>query len=393
MADLENSKWSFSVSDALPLWRQSAEHIQGLINRGELKPGDPLPSHEELAQISGIGASTLQKALNWLSAEGLIVRHRRRGSFVADNADANRPAWIGVMTRAMFDPSISKWDMVGARALIDVLADEGVEFRFYHNRYLPTGADADSQDIATTLIEDVDAGRVRGLLVIGAIPANHPEFRKTLKSKCIPLVELTSRGRETQFVVEFDRAGFLRRALELAGERRCRSVGLIDSLGIDEQTPLKKAFDQQLVASELVTSSNWTISVDWPASTVKGFVAMQRLRAGSEQLPDALVITDEYVALGVAQACLAGGVRVPEDLLLISYFTEGADIAYPLPVMTIHFSPDQLMQQGWAMLKARIDGELIRQRSVRIPPSSTQLVSGYATACKTPSSHPQGAPI
>ena len=48
------------------------EQFKGLLNSGELKPGDELPSERELAESRGVSRSPLREALNALQAIGLI---------------------------------------------------------------------------------------------------------------------------------------------------------------------------------------------------------------------------------------------------------------------------------------------------------------------------------
>jgi len=67
----------------VPLYYQIREHFRQAILEGHLKPGDPLPSDNELAAKLGIGKMTVRQAMNDLVHEGLIYRYRGKGTFVA----------------------------------------------------------------------------------------------------------------------------------------------------------------------------------------------------------------------------------------------------------------------------------------------------------------------
>ena len=55
------------------------EQFKGLLNSGELKPGDELPSERELAESIGVSRPPLREALNALQAIGLIeIRPRSK---------------------------------------------------------------------------------------------------------------------------------------------------------------------------------------------------------------------------------------------------------------------------------------------------------------------------
>jgi GntR family transcriptional regulator len=54
------------------------------IESGALKPGQKLPTETALAELLPVSIGTIQRALGSLVSEGLVVRRRGAGSFVAD---------------------------------------------------------------------------------------------------------------------------------------------------------------------------------------------------------------------------------------------------------------------------------------------------------------------
>lgn len=71
-----------------PLYRQVVEAIRLRIAKGELKPGDQLPSIRELASQLQINSRTVVKAYEELEGAGLVVLQQGRGVFVASNRAA-----------------------------------------------------------------------------------------------------------------------------------------------------------------------------------------------------------------------------------------------------------------------------------------------------------------
>jgi len=67
------------------LYRQVKDHIIMLINTGELKPKDRVPSESQLVRLFGIARMTAHRALRELADEGYVVRLAGVGTFVADN--------------------------------------------------------------------------------------------------------------------------------------------------------------------------------------------------------------------------------------------------------------------------------------------------------------------
>lgn len=66
-----------------PLHLQIRNDIEDQIRDGTLAPGDKIPFEHELMRTYGCARMTVNQALSALSAEGLIVRRKRAGSFVS----------------------------------------------------------------------------------------------------------------------------------------------------------------------------------------------------------------------------------------------------------------------------------------------------------------------
>ncbi len=68
----------------IPNYYRLETHLRESIRSGALKPGDPVPPESQLCQQFSVSRTTVRHALARLVFEGLIERHRGRGSFVAE---------------------------------------------------------------------------------------------------------------------------------------------------------------------------------------------------------------------------------------------------------------------------------------------------------------------
>jgi GntR family transcriptional regulator len=68
----------------VPNYYRLESHLRESIRSGALKPGDPVPPESQLCQQFSVSRTTVRHALTRLVYEGLIERHRGRGSFVAE---------------------------------------------------------------------------------------------------------------------------------------------------------------------------------------------------------------------------------------------------------------------------------------------------------------------
>ncbi|WP_058305940.1 GntR family transcriptional regulator [Gracilibacillus massiliensis] len=68
----------------LPIYYQIEQEIREQIKSGKLKPGQLLPSERVYTERYNISRMTIRQALHTLTSEGLLVREKGRGTFVAE---------------------------------------------------------------------------------------------------------------------------------------------------------------------------------------------------------------------------------------------------------------------------------------------------------------------
>ncbi|CQR46387.1 HTH-type transcriptional repressor YvoA [Paraliobacillus sp. PM-2] len=68
----------------IPIYYQLENLIREQIDQGELLPGDALPSERAYAEAYDISRMTVRQAINNLANEGLIIRKKGKGTFIAE---------------------------------------------------------------------------------------------------------------------------------------------------------------------------------------------------------------------------------------------------------------------------------------------------------------------
>lgn len=74
---------SLDTSSSIPIYVQLRNQIVLGIGRGELKPGESLPTVRQMAKDAGINTMTVNKTYQILKTEGFIEIDRRFGAFVS----------------------------------------------------------------------------------------------------------------------------------------------------------------------------------------------------------------------------------------------------------------------------------------------------------------------
>ncbi len=82
---------SLALNRKLPLWYQVSQSLRASILGRHPEEPLRLPTEDRLAEHYGVSVLTMRQALKELEAEGLISRHRRRGTFIEPSARRGAP--------------------------------------------------------------------------------------------------------------------------------------------------------------------------------------------------------------------------------------------------------------------------------------------------------------
>jgi GntR family transcriptional regulator len=77
--------WTLDM-DAGPIFEQIGKNVRRLLARGDLRPGEKLPSARELAGTLSVNPNTIVHAYGELEAQGIIEKRRGLGTFVKEDA-------------------------------------------------------------------------------------------------------------------------------------------------------------------------------------------------------------------------------------------------------------------------------------------------------------------
>ena len=78
------------LQENMPIYMQIMQKVREAIASGELAPGVRVASVRELAGAFAVNPNTMQRALNELEREGLLVSERTSGRFVTKDTRADR---------------------------------------------------------------------------------------------------------------------------------------------------------------------------------------------------------------------------------------------------------------------------------------------------------------
>lgn len=198
-------------SSPIPLYYQLKKILLDTIEKGEWAPGALIPSEKELETTYGLSRTTVRQTLAELVTDGFLVRHRGRGTFVAQpKLTYNAASGIEVNDEMREQGFALGWRLLdsqwvpapifAAQALniptnsrvfcIRRLRLAGGELIGYHIAYLP---ERWAQSINVERLADGDSfAYLRHLL-----PAKNPRIERTLEARLageleVELIELSA---------------------------------------------------------------------------------------------------------------------------------------------------------------------------------------------------------
>jgi DNA-binding LacI/PurR family transcriptional regulator len=154
-----------------------------------------------------------------------------------------------------------------------------------------------------------------------------------LAERAIPVVGLSQ---ELPNAVYCDVPGMVRRGavlpLEL-GRRRPALYAHEHDVPGRPSTWIGGLFREALAAAGVTVPAERLLGGHWQAQSPQGWHRLRELLARPPAVrPDSLFIADETLAGQAVVAVLESGLRVPEDLLVVSHAHRGSSTFYPFPV-------------------------------------------------------------
>lgn len=98
-----------------PVYLQLATIFRRRIESGAWRPGERIPSLEDLCRQYGVARMTMHHALSVLDDEGLVARSRGRGTFVKGGGKRRRPVSLPVT----WGQAVEVGEQLGTEALVE----------------------------------------------------------------------------------------------------------------------------------------------------------------------------------------------------------------------------------------------------------------------------------
>jgi LacI family repressor for deo operon, udp, cdd, tsx, nupC, and nupG len=333
---------------AVPIAAQLEERLTWLIATRVLGPGDRLPSIRQLGTALGIHHHTVRQVYRELEARDLITIRQGAGATVREVTSLRqaRPRYAGAMP--------AQGVLIAGYNSFYLPLLRGIEMGAAETHILTVVAVTEDSEVKAKLqMHQLIAAGVRGIIAASLGQLVHREFEMHGPGAAIPAVYCDQPDRvEESITFDAPRAG-LELAQHLAGHGHRRVTLITPSLEYPNMAALHRGF-QRAVSGGLIEAIEVLPCADF---SIEAGASGARAALTSVAPPTAIATVADELALGVVDAARNLGVRIPDDLAVVSYGAIEATRYVDPPITTVALPAEEMGVLAARRLAARIRGE------------------------------------
>ncbi len=348
-------------------------HLADQLRRQILRKGsgERVETVRAVANRFGVSINTAGAAMAILAREGLIDARPGRGTRVREHRDSRH---VGVMLDMdLFGSNVSYFWRRVTRQVICGLREHGYRTRLYAGNLNPGHY---VENASAELLDDLDERRLSGMVFVWGGDA--PEVTQRLHAQQIPYLLSVA-----QIAMDYDHAirGAVRQLLH-AERRKLAYVGWAP--GAERSRDFDQffaIFADELSRHGLAPNERWIRSDLHPNLPGAGWSEVREIwTAARGEKPDGLLIADDVLLPSAVTAIQELGIRVPDQLMVVTHANKGDEYRAPFPVWRMDADPDAYAQAVIEMAVARMRGESVEQQRVVLPleliaPDSVRVTS------------------
>jgi DNA-binding LacI/PurR family transcriptional regulator len=263
--------------------------------------------------------------------------------------------WVGIYTA--FDillPRTSFFHTQVPRLLRAFLHARGAQAEVYMGT---TETDTSEQYPSNRrFLADVTAGRLDGVAVVSAPFTSG--WQDWVRDLPLPAV-----GVHTPYHVDARYAEFVRQGVARLHEAGCRRLAML-AWGVDG---LREPFEAAMTKVGLPVHPRWVRHDLHPMLSGAGWEEFREAWAAEREKPDGLLVADDVLFDEAQIAILELGIRVPDQLRIVTHANKGDGKRYPFPVTLLQMDPVRYAEILGEMLLKRMRGEDVIPPTAEIP--------------------------
>lgn len=337
--------------EKLPKYMQIAEYFKREIMEGRISPGEKILSENEIVNRFKVSRHTVRQALIELEKYNYIYKEQGKGTFCSytKNEEKVKKKTVAVLTTYISNyifPSIIS-------GIEEVLSSSGYSLLLFN-----TNNEKNKEGECLQKILEYD---VVGLIVEPTMSATENvnlKFYNKFKDRNIPYIMINAcyKDLDSPYVVMDDIEGgyVLTKYLLQLGHKNIAGIFKVDDMqGVNRKEGYYKALKEfnlpvnEGIICKYETKQEFFSVYDFTCNTIR-----------KNERPTAIVCYNDEVAVHALQAIRDEGLRVPEDISIVSYDDSYIATATEVKLTTVRHPKDEMGRRAARLLVDMIEGRV-----------------------------------
>lgn len=338
-------------------WDELRGLMRSEIMSGSWSPGHAIPGQNHLAVTYDVSVNTVREAVAALVHEGLLIRQRGKKTVVSPQL--NRPG-LSIDVFAFLSVHASGTDR---RAMVEMLAGISNAIKQFGltmtlHRLVPAPDGPEEADIETIVRSS------EGVLAVHRVRDALLPACRMLKCPFVVVDGLGDAGAFPQ--ATYDRRESARIATEHARQRghgRIAHIGL-STRGLTEM-------QRQMGFLDVVRGHDLDLPGGYLVQCARDFGALRdatRKLLRCRPRPTCICCSTDSIAMTVLTVLLEEGIRIPDDIALISFTDDPAAADAPVSLSGVYQPFEEIGFESVRLLQRIVGGEAGKTETVLIPP-------------------------
>ncbi|CAG7644437.1 GntR family transcriptional regulator [Paenibacillus allorhizosphaerae] len=369
----------------VPMYIQLKNYILDQMNKGIWKPGDKLPSENELAEQFQVSRITVKNAMADIVKQGLIYRIQGRGSYIADGASEQ---WITYEQQETGGGSLVAFLMPRLNNLFTANLMAGIEEELSHHGYhLVFRLTHDSQPLENKILKELTGLGVKGIIIypVEGETFNEEILKLTLNHFPLVIVDRYLRGLDTNSVSSDNYTGAYEATMHLTrlGHTKISfiSTAVAGTTSIEDRL---HGYERALSDSGLYIDYRLRLSLNAasPVEQIKTYLADN---------PDvqAIVATNATIGQMAKKAADFLKIRVPEQLSIVCFDNSEQSDLFEVPLTFMNQNEKAMGKESAKLVLSLIQDPTQDRRNVVLP--NTLVIRSSTASAAGPASIPASA--
>lgn len=335
------------------------KHLRRMILRGQLVPGTRLPAEYRFTSKFRVSQRTIREALIRLENDGLVERRQGSGTYVLENTQTANVAVLASVEK------LSSPAGYFYRRLVEEAKKRiaGAGYRFV----LSVGHGQVTEEFASSihLLDRPNAKETLGVLSTVNLGPLEQQFAEA----GIHAVSIAAAAPGGKYSVVLDYAHLTELGTELLNSR-----GYDDFVLMYVEFPLDK-YDTDMIAAErrihlkaVGDDQRRLVAVPPALKFEQAYEAISELWSRPDR-PRAIFFHDDALCDVCTRAILELGIRVPDELAILTHANVGRRFEFPVKLTCIEFDPAEVAAAGCEMLEKLIAQKPVDENTVYLKAS------------------------